>query len=83
MATDNERVNRRDLLVAEYDQAEEHGRAAFSRENFHGSVKSWTEAARLAALLNRQDLVAKAYRHIGFAFHGMGELDKADHASKN
>ena len=47
MATDNERVNRRDL--AEYDQAEEHGRAAFSRENFHGSVKSWTEAARLAA----------------------------------
>ena len=82
MATDNERVNSRDLLVAEYDQAEEHGRAAFSRENFHGSVKSWTEAARLAALLNRQDLVAKAYRHIGFAFHGMGELDKADHARK-
>ena len=63
MATDNERVNSSDLLVAEYDQAEEHGRAAFSRENFHGSVKSWTEAARLAALLNRQDLVAKAYRH--------------------
>jgi hypothetical protein len=74
--------NNKNLLISEYDQAEENGRSAFSRENFHGSVKAWTDAARVASLLNRQDLVARSYRHIGFAFHGMGELEKADEARK-
>ena len=67
-------------LLHEYDQAEENARSLFSQEKFQDSLHAWEEAARLASLIRRNDLLARAHRHCSFAYHGMGKLREADEA---
>jgi chromosome segregation ATPase len=78
----HENMDSASSLLNDYNHAEEKARQFFSQENFEKSAEVWNEAARLAALLERDDLLSRAHRHCGFSYHGMGDLTKADEARR-
>ena len=67
----HENMDSASSLLNDYNHAEEKARQFFSQENFEKSAEVWNEAARLAALLERDDLLSRAHRHCGFSYHGM------------